>query len=295
MLGANLFAQIQADEMVSMHLHLNVKSNSPEKSFVKNLRDMEALKYDVPAFIAEHEGDILRIFGTKKNVKDIVNYRFESQKLERAEDCDATNYCEKIVSIERLPYIGLAVEPMSDFSGVIIDRIVEGTPAEDSELELGDIITTIENFEISSACDLTGAVNEQDVEDYVSVEYTRGGETKKTYIAIGYRIRKNITWIKCCDQEIDVPEQIFEDLALAVFPNPTSGITQFSYQSSMLSEARLLLTDMAGHEVIHKKVFPIDGHLNDYLDLSKIPSGVYILNIKQEGKTVSEKIILQRK
>lgn len=293
--SVSLLAQIQAEEMVSMHLHLNVKSPSPEKSFVKNLRDQQALNFDVPTFIAEHEGDVLRIFGSKKNVKDIVNYQFESQKLERQSDCDSQKYCEKIVSIERLPYLGLAVEPMSDFSGVLIDRIVKETPAEDSALEIGDVITSIEGFEISTACDLTGAVNDQDVEDYVSVEYTRDGVTKKTYIPVGYRIKKNITWIKCCDQDLEVPEQIFEDLALAVFPNPTSGITQFSYQSTMLTEAQLVLTDMAGHQVLRKKVFPIAGHLNDYLDLSRIASGVYILNITQGGKTVSEKIVLQRK
>jgi len=286
-------AQINADEMVSMRLHLNVKGADKSSSYAKNIQDQEALRFDVPAFIANNEDKALRIFGSRKNVQDIVNYQFDSGKLDQENNCDT--YCEKIVSIERLPFIGVGIEPMPDFSGVIIDRIVEDAPAEDSELEIGDIITAIQDIDISTSCELTGTVNDQEVEDYVAVDYIRDGKPQRTFLTIGYRVKKNVTWVKCCAEEINAPVVAGSDLSLSVFPNPTPGITQFNFYTTEISAAHLQLTDMAGRTLLSKKVFPMDGFLNDYLDLSKIPSGIYLLNIEQDGKTVSEKIVLQRK
>jgi len=194
-----------------------------------------------------------------------------------------------------LPFLGIGAEPTNDFTGVIVDRIIEGSTAADSDLESGDVITAIENIDISTACELTGVVNEQSVDDYVAVDFIRDGKPNRIFLSMGYRIRKNITWVPCCEQAIEeVPVQTFENISLAVFPNPTAGITQFNFTSTSLTTAELALTDMAGQLILQKKVFPADGQLNDYLDLSKIASGVYLLNIKQDGKIVSEKIVLQR-
>ena len=277
-----------------MQLHLMVNGPTNAESFSKNLKHQEAANFNVSAFLAEHDDAHVRIFGTRKNVKDLVSYKFDSKELERNSSCEG--YCEKIVSIERLPFIGLGAEPTNDFTGVIVDRIIEGSAAADSELETGDVITSIENIDISTACELTGAVNDQEVGDYVAVDFIRDGKPNRIFLSMGYRIKKNVTWVPCCEQEdFDVPVQVFEDISLAVYPNPTMGITQFNFKSTSLASAELVLTDMAGQQILAKKVFPLDGQLNDYLDLSRIASGVYLLNIKQEGKIVSEKIVLQRK
>lgn len=73
---------------------------------------------------------------------------------------------------------------------------------------------------------------------------------------------------------------------IKVFPNPTNGIINLS--SSLLSEIELVVFDVFGRNIIRKKTN------EKYIDLSRFPSGVYIIEIIENNNVlIKEKIIKQ--
>jgi len=222
---------------------------------------------------------------------------FDSSKLIDADKC--ASFCEKVTGLERIPFFGFAVVPTDDFTGVRIEDIIEGTAADESTLQEGDIITAVESMEITNPCHLTQAVNDQSVDEWVQVNYTRDGKSKQAMVLMGYRIRKKVTWVPCCNSIPNETQPTIQTstgaLDLNIFPNPTAGITQFEIGTTSFSETTIQLMNMNGQVLKEMKVLPIDGYWQDYLDLSKYADGVYVLHVTQDKSKKSERIILQKK
>jgi len=54
-----------------------VNGTTDDASFSKNLKNKAAADFNVPAFLQEHEAKHIRIFGSRKNVRDLVSYKFD--------------------------------------------------------------------------------------------------------------------------------------------------------------------------------------------------------------------------
>jgi len=81
-----------------------------------------------------------------------------------------------------------------------------------------------------------------------------------------------------------------EDIAnsgFSVSPNPTGGFVNVQFTSETIGI--LTLTDAIGQEVLSRS---FQGR-NQILDLSKLPSGVYILNIRSKERKYSQKIVVE--
>ena len=291
------FAQSAIDNNGTFNLHVNFQPTQGEV-VAQNLGIEEASVFDAPAYIASNrKNGIVRIFGRHKTPREYKYYSFDSSKLEDNGDCP--NYCEKITSLERVPFLGFAVNPTDDFIGVEIVSIVPGSNASDSPLQPGDIITSIETLETTNPCQLTQAVNDQTVDHWVEVSYIRKGKSRSTMILMGYRIKKNVTWVACCDNNptkepltITSPSN---HLDLDIFPNPTAGITQFEIGTSSINKTTIQLMNMNGQVLKEMEVFPIDGYWQDYLDLAQYADGVYVLHVTQDKAKISKRVVLQKK
>jgi len=291
------FGQENLNNKGSFNLHINFQPTQGE-IITKNLKLEEASDFDAPSYIAEHQDKgLVRIFGRLKNDVEYKYFNFDSSDLSGEKDCDT--FCEKVTSLERVPYFGFAVKPMEDFSGVVIEDIIEGSNAADSPLQIGDIITTIESVETTNPCQLTKAIGDQTVDQWIEVNYTRNGKSKSTMVLMGYRIKKNVTWIRCCtnkpSEEVLTITTPSSHLDLEIFPNPTAGITQFEIATSSVNETNIQLMNMNGQIVKEMKAFPLDGFWEDYIDLSKFPDGVYVLHVTQDKATASKRIVLQKR
>jgi uncharacterized delta-60 repeat protein len=92
------------------------------------------------------------------------------------------------------------------------------------------------------------------------------------------------------------PEQTFvdaEQAAALVFPNPSNGQVIVDMESYLGDKVSLQLTDMYGRQLQSISAEEVETPLLD-LDLSAYPTGVYLLQIKADGKAVrTERIIRQ--
>ncbi|MGB3078554.1 MAG: FG-GAP-like repeat-containing protein [Saprospiraceae bacterium] len=80
---------------------------------------------------------------------------------------------------------------------------------------------------------------------------------------------------------------VFDDQAMVITPNPTTGITYVVVKST--STIDLQVTDLSGKQIYSKKENLGIGETT--IDMSAYPAGIYFIRIIQEGKMYSRKIV----
>ena len=85
----------------------------------------------------------------------------------------------------------------------------------------------------------------------------------------------------------DTESTLSDDLVL--YPNPTSGYLNISFQQEANQAANVKLLDSTGKEIFQKSY---TSSINDILDISSYPKGYYILKIQSQNKILNKKIIL---
>ena len=106
---------------------------------------------------------------------------------------DALEYAERFEkgeSIQR-PYLGVSMYNLSDIlirvdapitSGVYVDSVEKGSPAEEAGLKSGDIIVKLGDVEVTSLAYLKYQLYKHNVGDTVTISYYRGNDLKTTNI-----------------------------------------------------------------------------------------------------------------
>ena len=74
---------------------------------------------------------------------------------------------------------------LSVTEGAYVGEIISGSPADDSDLETGDVITALDDTAVSSADSLIIAVRSHDVGDKVTLTVMRGSEEKQIEVTLG--------------------------------------------------------------------------------------------------------------
>lgn len=87
-----------------------------------------------------------------------------------------------------MPYIGVTVTDASDQSsieGALVAGIQSNSPAEQANLQEGDIITSVNGETISGSSDLKDKISESKVGDTLSLEVYRNGKTLTIQVTVG--------------------------------------------------------------------------------------------------------------
>ncbi len=112
-------------------------------------------------------------------------------------------------------FLGVETEELSDqlktyFEveyGVLIEEVIEESPAEKAGLKAGDVITEIDGRKIEDYRDLVRTVNYYDPGETVEVKYTRKGKSSSVKVQLGER--KKMKWHHFKLDEL--PEKLFFD------------------------------------------------------------------------------------
>ncbi len=82
--------------------------------------------------------------------------------------------------------------------------------------------------------------------------------------------------------------------AISVFPNPTDAKFSLAFES-VATPVQVNIADLNGKTIYFDNVDNFDGKYNMEMDLSDYPDGIYLINITQDGKIYTEKLIFARK
>ena len=81
--------------------------------------------------------------------------------------------------------------------------------------------------------------------------------------------------------------------ALHLYPNPATGQVNVLYKSAHGHIAHVELFDRFGKQVQFKTVQPIIGNNNFQMDVSQLPSGLYLFRIMESGEQLTEKVVVE--
>lgn len=99
-------------------------------------------------------------------------------------------------------YLGVGIQPIpipvglrtktgyNSESGLIVLNVVPGTPADESGVQLGDILIALEGKPVSDVDELQGALRGENVDRSLKALFIRGGETIETQLKVAERPRK---------------------------------------------------------------------------------------------------------
>jgi putative serine protease PepD len=84
-------------------------------------------------------------------------------------------------------YLGVATEDADGSAGARIAEVRSGTPAEDSGLEAGDVVTAVDGERVASGDDLRRLIDAQEPGDAVTLTVRRDGDEQTIRVTLGSR------------------------------------------------------------------------------------------------------------
>ncbi|MBX7243244.1 MAG: T9SS type A sorting domain-containing protein, partial [Bacteroidia bacterium] len=83
----------------------------------------------------------------------------------------------------------------------------------------------------------------------------------------------------------------FGEETLNIYPNPSSDKINITLNNSHSTQVMLNISDMTGRNIIRQSFSVTDGNLNEILDISTLPSGVYYVTITDKSIITRKKIV----
>ena len=81
--------------------------------------------------------------------------------------------------------------------------------------------------------------------------------------------------------------------SLQLYPNPTSGHIKLSWMAEKSSKTRITINSMTGKTMIKREIISNIGNNKFSMDVSELPAGLYLLEIKSGAASIQRKIVIQ--
>ena len=238
-----------------------------------------------------------------------VTYLREGQTMQTQVLLTARN---SYAQMERDPcqvFIGVSLgrQHAVNGQGVAVSHVIANTSAERHGVADGDVIIRLDDVAVSSYQELLIERNKHQAGDWFTLTVLRNG----TEIDIDAQFMS-------CDEQKEEPlielieEPVLEEVAEEVpevrepatfdtnlqlvdfkaFPNPTYDRIQVQFQAEA-KPSLIRISDITGKVVYEESLQQFDGYYNQEVNLEGIAApGTLILTITQEGRVLSDKIVL---
>ncbi len=259
----------------------------------------------------------------KRSIKKKMKFSSEypgMSKEERFMRGESWPCCAEMETVEK-PMLGVTIS--NSEKGAIVEELNRNDL---KNLKSGDIIYEIEGRQITDIDKMVEVIQTFKPGDKVKVKFYRGQKKKKSKeILISKKIKmcpKDCCKPKdCCasgtkketksirkiiittdkDGQGEVKREIKTDLGEGVlqlqeidlYPNPTEGNFKLNFTTENRGAVSISVTDASGKEIIRDDVRDFNGKYNGEFNLEG-GAGVYFINISQNGKVFTEKIILKK-
>lgn len=193
------------------------------------------------------------------------------------------------------PFIGVYTSRTSE--GMKVRSVIEGTAAERSYIQPGDVITALDGVPTRSHQELVRERDKHEPGDYFTL----------TIINNGQAIDIEAQFDDCPEDEVPAPDEetpveeipeitpsIDNTLQLEsfdAFPNPTYGAVNMRFQGEAVPTI-VMIIDVNGKTVFREEVKNFDGIYNRDVNLENVAPGALIVNIQQGRQMFSKSLIL---
>ncbi len=91
----------------------------------------------------------------------------------------------------------------------------------------------------------------------------------------------------------EMEEETVYSNELVLAPNPTFGIFSVNYNCSDLGDKKIVIQNVLGNIIYTSQTFSNTNDISELIDLSNLPKGIYLVEIQQSGKSVTEQLVIQ--
>jgi hypothetical protein len=91
---------------------------------------------------------------------------------------------------------------------------------------------------------------------------------------------------------MDVPETDFTH-EIAIFPNPSSGLTTVEVSGAVNNGASLEILDLTGRLIHSEKMNATANFAESFVDISSYNSGTYLVKIKTNDRVYTKSLVKQ--
>ncbi len=259
--------------------------------------DDEVDQFDVSEVLENWDGQSnIIVSGYVKKGANTDRYYFNTYNLKK-DELEYDHFCEYLKEETEKAFLGVTSISNDDFSGIIIESIIDGTPAANAGFQTGDIITSVESASISTSCELTTSLSDYSPGDQVAIHFLRDGKMMTAYVTLAVRYIRSYSW-EPCEKPVVSPiasnEAQLQIQDLKVFPNPGEGLFQLSFNSDATSSLSISIDDASGRNLYAEKVNNFDTFYLNQIDLRREANGVYFLTIVQDDQIFTDKIVIQK-
>ena len=259
------------------------------------------------------EGQVIEINITRKEdnevLKDMEFGLFMNDHRMKFFDCEEG---------EPRPFLGVYVEnnESDEVKGAYITGVIDGSAAADSDLQKGDVITSVNGISVSGHESLVDALNTNEAGDEVKIAYLRDGKKQTTKVELGekehsYTFNFDEEWVENLSQlellegfefDFDVDDEntsIFWSENGSCEKKAFLGITNHSARTDKLDKG-VAIEEVVDNSTAEKMglqagdvVLSINGNeTNDFKQLADVLDGVEIgsevsVTFMRDGKNMS--------
>ena len=78
---------------------------------------------------------------------------------------------------------------------------------------------------------------------------------------------------------------------VSIYPNPSFGLVNLELQNVLNGQVQLRVIDYSGRNMLEQRFVNRTGTLNDHIDLSALPMGIYVIELNNGSDRVTKKIL----
>ena len=276
------------------------------------------------AITYERDGQTMNSTATLKAVEKnhYLNrrHKFYSKTYQPHTEISSKDACEQLETIYGRPFLGvyLSNSYRENGTGALLTSIIKGTGAFKAALQAQDKIVKMNNTSIKSTQEAIAFIKSKKPGDKVRIRVMRDGKTKTIRATLGswadspnYQSKVKRLEAYCDENQNDEQEEepetkteeqatqttpttasFEQSVSMEVFPNPTADMVTIKYEGEK-APLTVSVIGLDGKEMLQTTIQDFDGTYNEQLDLSKYPSGVYIINLKQNDQQVSQQVVVE--
>ncbi|MCD7862333.1 MAG: trypsin-like peptidase domain-containing protein [Lachnospiraceae bacterium] len=163
---------------------------------------MELIQTDCAINSGNSGGALFNMYG---EVVGIVNAKYSSSSSSSSASIDNIGFAIPISDVINIvtsiietgniesPYIGVSITDMTTTAaagsglteGAVVQSVTEGSPAEEAGLQAGDVITKVNDTEITCSSDLVTAISRTTGGEEIVLTINRSGETMEITVTVG--------------------------------------------------------------------------------------------------------------
>ncbi|HLF65964.1 MAG TPA: PDZ domain-containing protein [Saprospiraceae bacterium] len=182
---SDVIMAIDNAEVANMESLVNAISSHKPGDAVRVHYRRDGSSATVSATLSEREEPISSdVFEWDEHIQDMKKHEEEMKQHEKDMQLHEKMMKEheaklKAVKEKDKPRFGVSIDDVEEGPGVLVTKVYEGSLAEKTGLQKGDIITSFNGIEVNSPDELIEAVKAVPVDDKVKVNFVRDGKKMK--------------------------------------------------------------------------------------------------------------------